>query len=231
MKKIKYPYLEKKIIKPSQMLFRFNCGDMWGRKKLSRWDDIRDCIKIIIPELKKKQKNSKGKKLKKFSWIMNYTIPSASDIDDLKRNKKYIVKNHNIHTLQPIEFTRKSKYLNVFEDLLMMDTEILILLASQLDGLKTIEFWLGMLELGGLEEISDQDGYIQDVIKQKEWRSSLMDIYEPNYAAELYEDDDSIENDLYALMHLRDAIDPKIKFHCDHLDKKEQKILKKYSII
>ena len=76
----------------------------------------------------------------------------------------------------------------------------------------------------------------KDVIKQKEWRSSLMYIYAPNlyYAPnfkELKKDDDSIEDDVYALMYLRDAIDPKIKFHCDHLDKKEQKILKKHSII
>ena len=50
------PVLEKKIIKSDQILFKFDCGDMWKRKKVSRWDDIGECLKVINIQLKKNQK-------------------------------------------------------------------------------------------------------------------------------------------------------------------------------
>ena len=50
------PVLEKKIIKSDQILFEFDCGDMWKRKKVSRWDDIDECLKVINIQLKKNKK-------------------------------------------------------------------------------------------------------------------------------------------------------------------------------
>ena len=50
------PVLEKKIIKSDQILFKFDCGDMWKRKKVSRWDDIDECLKVINIQLKKNKK-------------------------------------------------------------------------------------------------------------------------------------------------------------------------------
>ena len=152
------PVLEKKIIKPDQILFEFDCGDMWKRKKVSRWDDIEECLKVINIQLKKNQKILKGKKLKKFSWIMNYTIPDENNIKSLKKTNKYTIQKHNIHRLQPIEFSERNKTLNVYEDLIFtLNENIIILLANKLAGLKNICFIISVLPGPGRYLFSDQD--------------------------------------------------------------------------
>ena len=225
------PVLEKKIIKPDQILFEFDCGDMWKRKKVSRWDDIEECLKVINIQLKKNQKILKGKKLKKFSWIMNYTIPDENNIKSLKKTNKYTVQKHNIHRLQPIEFSERNKTLNVYEDLIFtLNENIIILLANKLAGLKNICFMMGLLDLGFLEDEPDQQTYIHEKLKKKDWWEHTLQIKE---RYERMDDEDGIlhDNDLDGLTNLKSKINPKIKFEFINMDKEDKKILKKYSLI
>jgi len=225
------PVLEKKIIKPDQILFEFDCGDMWKRKKVSRWDDIEECLKVINIQLKKNQKILKGKKLKKFSWIMNYTIPDENNIKSLKKTNKYTIQKHNIHRLQPIEFSERNKTLNVYEDLIFtLNENIIILLANKLAGLKNICFMMGLLDLGFLEDEPDQQTYIHEKLKKKDWWEHTLQIKE---RYERMDDEDGIlhDNDLDGLTNLKSKINPKIKFEFINMDKEDKKILKKYSLI
>jgi len=225
MKKIKYPALDEKIIKPNQMLFRFDCGDMWKRKKLNRCDDITDCLAIIKLELKKKQKNSKAKKLNKFSWFMEYFIPDENNIKSLKNNGKYEVQQHNRHRLEPLRLSKNSTTLEVIEDLVFLNYEIIELVANQLNGLKEIYFMMGLLD-GGFLINYDQHEYIEKKLKIKDWWHSLIELKGPTTGLE-----DEPYNDLELLIYLRKVINPKIKFRFDYKDKDDKKILKKYSII
>jgi|TARA_B100001964_G_scaffold13661_1_gene14210 hypothetical protein len=225
------PVLEKKIIKSDQILFKFDCGDMWKRKKVSRWDDIGECLKVINIQLKKNQKILKGKKIKKFSWIMNYTIPDENNIKSLKKNNKYTVQKHNIHRLQPIEFSENIKTLNVCEDLIFtLNEDIIILLANKLVGLKKICFWIGLLDLGFLENEADQQRYIHKKLKKKDWWEHTLQIKE---RYERVDDEEGLlhDNDLDGLTYLKSNINPKIKFEFISGDKEDKKILKKNSLI
>ena len=226
MKKIKYPALDEKIIKPNQMLFRFDCGDMWKRKKLNRCDDIQDCLAIIIPELKKRQKNSKAKKLNKFSWFMEYFIPDENNIKSLKNNGKYEVQQHNHHRLEPLRLVENGTVLEVFEDLVFLDYEIIELVANQSNELKEIYFTMGLLDLGFLDNYDYQQEYIEKKLKIKDWWHSLIELKEPTTGIV-----DEPYNDLDVLINLKDVINPKIKFRFNYKDKDDKKILKKHSII
>jgi|TARA_Y100000294_G_scaffold23131_1_gene19678 hypothetical protein len=231
MEKIKFPVLNKKIIKKDQILFEFDCGDMWKRKKVSRWDDIEECLKVINIQLKKKKKILKGNKIKKFSWIMNYTIPDKNNIKSLKKTNKYTVQKHNIHRLQPMEFYERNKTLFVNLDLIFtLNENIIILLANKLAGLKNICFMMGLLDLGFLEDEPDQQTYIHEKLKKKDWREHTLQIKE-RYGR--MDDEDGIlhDNDLDGLTNLKSEINPKIKFEFLSGDKEDKKILKKYSLI
>ena len=162
---------------------------------------------------------------------MNYTIPDENNIKSLKKNNKYTVQKHNIHRLQPIEFSERNKTLNVCEDLLfLLNENIIILLANKLAGLKKICFWMGLLDLGFLEDEPDQQGYIHEKLKKKDWWEHTLQIKE-RYGR--MDDEDGIlhDNDLDGLDYLKSEINPKIKFEFINMDKEDKKILKKYSLI
>ena len=231
--KIKYPYLKKKIITSNQILFDFDCGDMWKRKKVSRWKDIDACVKIVNIQLKKKQKILKGKKIKKFSWSMNYIIPDKNNIKSLQKTNKYNVQKHNIHRLQPMNFERNELYL--CEDLMFtLNSDIVILAANKLVGLKRICFGMGLLDLGFLEDEPEQQGYMKTQLKQKDWWEHTLQIKKRDEDTEDFpvEDGDPLHgNDLDFLEYLKSEINPKIKFEFLSMDEQDKKILKKHSIL
>ena len=162
---------------------------------------------------------------------MNYTIPDENNIKSLKKTNKYTIQKHNIHRLQPIEFSERNKTLNVYEDLIFtLNENIIILLANKLAGLKNICFMMGLLDLGFLEDEPDQQTYIHEKLKKKDWWEHTLQIKE---RYERMDDEDGIlhDNDLDGLTNLKSKINPKIKFEFINMDKEDKKILKKYSLI
>ena len=107
MKKIeKYPKLINKSTNPSDVQFIYDCGDLWLREDVNRWDDYDFCLdNDIIPFITKLN----GERIKKFKWRMNYTLPYSSEIEGLKKGQSYKITEDHHHYLVPLEYDYKDK--------------------------------------------------------------------------------------------------------------------------
>jgi len=231
---MKYPNLEEKIIKPDQMLFRFDCGDLWKRQNVDKLDDIDECLKTIELALKKNKT-----KFKKFEWVMNYSVPYVWQAESLNKNKikSFSVDEDNLHMVEPLRFLQSEQTLFVSEDLLIKDGTLVSNLANKLNGLKKLYFWMTPLFGGFLEDhLKDHDvriKYIQKDLKNENWHDNFFQIkeaYQPEFM-DKKDIDGKYGNDLDSLIYLRGSIDPKVKFEFSFMDKEEEKILRENSII
>ena len=224
---IKFPKLYEKITNSKEMLFRFDCGSLWHRKNVSRWDDIDKCLKVIEPKIKK----HKGK-IKNFTWAMLYEIPFLEQIQQMKKFNlyDYEVEDQNLHYLDPIWHRKKENCLYIAEDLLVADDDFISLLVNKIDGLKKICFWSQPVGVGFLETNECPMEFIQNHLKHKNWWDSMLNIKEP-YDKNFKSNDSEFGNDLDSLLYIKKNIHPKIKIGFAYIDKDEKKILKKHGII
>ena len=235
MKKNKYPVLVEKIIKPERMYFNFECGDLWKRENVDKWDDIDQCLKLIEPLLKKHKT-----KLQDFVWDMNYSAPYMAQIDYMKKNKlkEYPIEDQNKHFMNPVWYHETNlnneleNTLYVGEDLIVANYEFVVDLVNKIEGLETLSFWMMPLSGGFLENDPGGDVEdIQDTLNNKSWFNGILTIDEVYAPEESKYEEDLHGNDLDGLKFIRENIDPKIKFEFSHLEKHEEKILKDNRII
>ena len=95
-----FPILTKKVISDNEILFEFDCGDLWYRKNAYKSEDIDKSIDLFKKELPA----LKGKKFEKLNLKMKYTAPHSLQLDELKEgsDNKYKVEDVNYHILYPL---------------------------------------------------------------------------------------------------------------------------------
>ena len=226
MKKNQYPEKYEYTIKSNSMIFRFDCGDLWKRKNVSKWDDMCKCMDVIEKYLSKHDT-----KLDQFEWVMHYRCPDYEQVKLLnqKKIKDYEIQKQNGHMLTPIHFNftnnKKNDVLNLsYEFLSSAEDEFILKIIKKLRGLKKIFFSHDLLWCGFLGDVIDHD-FVQKYLKNKDW------IELPMHIKESYRDYGTYYNDLDTLIYLREQTNQKIKFEFANLDKAEQKILRYHKII
>jgi len=83
-----YPIFIKRssTLKPDNMFYFFDCGDLWVRKNVNLQDDIERCFDIILPSMSTLANNV----IKYFGWAMKYTVPYLNQIKGLKLRGGFI---------------------------------------------------------------------------------------------------------------------------------------------
>lgn len=95
-------------IKSDHINYEFECGDLWLRKKVSKWEDLEFCfnkhLEIDLKDLRKK--------IKKFDLKLNYTLPNLEQLKNLKKNQKYKIENINKHFIHPLYLRKNILYVD-----------------------------------------------------------------------------------------------------------------------
>ena len=234
MSKQQFPVLTKKTISETEILFEFDCGDLWIRDNVDKFEDMDRSINL----LKKELPILKGKKFDKLNLKMKYTAPHSLQLDKLKidSSNKYEVESTNIHTSYPLIYgdvdpgTDNHKTLFVSEELINSDYEFICEVAKLLKDLKVIHFWTCDMTDGFLASDIDQDEFIKLELNNPQWFTQFMEVKE-NYVEPDEKIGEKFGNDLDGLIYIRKKLEPEIKIEFNHLDKEEENILKENNII
>ena len=151
--------------------------------------------------------------IQNFSWKINYTIPFDEQIKNLKPNQIYKINNDNKFFSVLAKF--EDKNLEMICDLLMYDPKIIAAFINKLDYLKKINISPNLMQPSLFD--TEDDDWIKYGLKNPEWQIAYFDPAE--------------KSDLEDLKQLKQNIDPSIIIEIDHLDEKENQILKDQGII
>jgi hypothetical protein len=201
-----YPKIIKKEIKSN--LFEYDGGDLWTRKNVSFWDDQDNCWNNEILNF-----INNSDSIKNFLWKINYTIPYENQIKGLKPNQIYKINGDNKFFSVLAKF--EDNNLEMICDLLMYDPKIIATFINKLVSIKKIIILPNLMQ-PSVFDVEDDD-WIKDGLKNPEWQIAYFDPTE--------------KSDLEDLKQLKQNIDPGITIEIDHLDEKENQILKENKII
>jgi len=209
-----YPIYEnrKSNLTPDNMFFEFDCGDLWVRKDVCFQDDLDACFdKSLEPSI-----SDLSNEIEKFQWKMTYTIPYPEQIDGLKLNQNYKIKEGNNYYTCPIIFNNKK--LTILNDLMLNSPETIIDLINKFKNVEIIRFEINTMSGDGtLELLEDDDEYFKVQLNNQSWWTSLSP----------YDDKTGIED----LKKIKKGINPKIKFDYEDVSDEDISILKKEGII
>ena len=192
----------------SKNIFEYDGGDLWVRENVSFWDDQDSCWNNEILNF-----INNSNSIQNFSWKINYTIPFDEQIKNLKPNQIYKINNDNKFFSVLAKF--EDKNLEMICDLLMYDPKIIAAFINKLDYLKKINISPNLMQPSLFD--TEDDDWIKDGLKNPEWQIAYFDPTE--------------KSDLEDLKQLKQYIDPSIIIEIDHLDEKENQILKDQGII
>lgn len=234
MSKQQFPVLANKIISETEILFEFDCGDLWYREDVDKSEDISKSL----DQLKKELPTLKGREFEKLNLILKYTAPTPPQLDKMKKDgsNKYKVERTNHHILYPLIYgdtqpgTDDHKIFFVDEDLINTDYEFIFEVTRLLKDLKVVNFWSYNLNDGFLATDADQDEYIHSELNNPSWWSQIMEIKE-NFVEPDENIGEKFGNDLDGLLYLRKNLKDHIQIKFDQIDKEEEEILKKHNII
>lgn len=85
------PKLINKDISSHEVFLTFDCGDLFKRSKVSKWDDIGKCMRHIDKFLPKLEKTSSGT-IKAMMITLQYTLPIKSSLSVMAKNTKQRMK-------------------------------------------------------------------------------------------------------------------------------------------
>lgn len=215
------PKLTLNEISSDEIFLKFDCGDLYKRRNVSKWKDIGNCIKYIDEFLPKLEVTS-SMTVKRMMVTLQYTLPNQKQIQ--RDKKKYKVKDENIHFIDIIKFIDNTLFLD--QHLLMFYERQILALSNICRNLKKLRFLECYLCDGFLDQFKDEEKqeFIRSVLGQKEWFDVGMEIESK------YRDKGKYKNDLDSLLYLRKRIDKKIKFSF-FSNKEDRKILKKHKLI
>jgi hypothetical protein len=188
--------------------FEYEGGDLWVRENVSFWDDQDSCWNNEILNF-----INTSNSIKNFSWKINYTIPFSNQIKNLKPNQIYKINKDNKFFSVLAKF--EDKNLEMICDLLMYDPKIIATFINKLVSIKKIIILPNLMQ-PSVFDVEDDD-WIKDGLKIPKWQIAYFDPTE--------------KSDLEDLKQLKQNIDPSIIIEIDHLDEKENQILKENKII
>ena len=192
----------------SKNIFEYDGGDLWIRKNVSFWDDRDNCWNNEILDF-----INNSSSIHNFLWRINYTLPYANQIKELKPNQVYKFNKDNNFFSVLVKF--QDGNLKMICDLLMYDPKMIASFINKLVGLKKIIISPNLLE-PPVFDIEDDD-WIKEGLMNPEWQIAYFDPAE--------------KSDLNDLKQIKDNIDPKVIIEFDHLDEKENQILRDNKII
>lgn len=201
-----YPKIIKKEIKSN--LFEYDGGDLWTRKNVSFWDDQDNCWNNEILNF-----INNSNSIQSFLWKINYTIPYENQIKGLEPNQIYKINEDNKFFSELAKF--EDSNLEMICDLLMYDPKIIATFINKLVSVKKIIIMPNLIQ-PSVFDIEDDD-WIKDGLKNPDWQIAYFDPTE--------------KSDLEDLKQLKQNIDPSIIIEIDHLDEKENQILRENKII
>ena len=146
-------------------------------------------------------------------WKINYTIPYRNQIKDLSSNQNYKINEDNKFFSILAKFENGN--LEMICDLLMYDPKIIATFINKLVSLRKIIIIPNLIQ-PSVFDIEDDD-WIKDGLKNPDWQIAYFDPTE--------------KSDLEDLKQLKQNIDPSIIIEIDHLDEKENQILRENKII
>ena len=192
----------------SNNVFEYDGGDLWIRKNVSFWDDQDNCWNNEILNF-----INNSNSIQSFLWKINYTIPYENQIKGLEPNQIYKINEDNKFFSELAKF--EDTNLEMICDLLMYDPKIIATFINKLVSVKKIIIMPNLIQ-PSVFDIEDDD-WIKDGLKNPNWQIAYFDPTE--------------KSDLEDLKQLKQNIDPSIIIEIDHLDEKENQILKENKII
>jgi hypothetical protein len=192
----------------SKNIFEYDGGDLWIRKNVSFWDDRDNCWNNEILDF-----INNSSSIHNFLWRINYTLPYANQIKELKPNQVYKFNKDNNFFSVLVKF--QDGNLKMICDLLMYDPKMIASFINKLVGLKKIIISPNLLEPQVFD--IEEDDWIKEGLMNPEWQIAYFDPAE--------------KSDLNDLKQIKDNIDPKVIIEFDHLDEKENQILRDNKII
>ena len=192
----------------SKNIFEYDGGDLWIRKNVSFWDDRDNCWNNEILDF-----INNSSSIHNFLWRINYTLPYANQIKELKPNQVYKFNKDNNFFSVLVKF--QDDNLKMICDLLMYDPKMIASFINKLVGLKKIIISPNLLEPQVFD--IEEDDWIKEGLMNPEWQIAYFDPAE--------------KSDLNDLKQIKDNIDPKVIIEFDHLDEKENQILRDNKII
>ena len=192
----------------SKNIFEYDGGDLWIRKNVSFWDDRDNCWNNEILDF-----INNSSSIHNFLWRINYTLPYANQIKELKPNQVYKFNKDNNFFSVLVKF--QDGNLKMICDLLMYDPKMIASFINKLVGLKKIIISPNLLEPQVFD--IEEDDWIKERLMNPEWQIAYFDPAE--------------KSDLNDLKQIKDNIDPKVIIEFDHLDEKENQILRDNKII
>ena len=188
--------------------FEYDGGDLWIRKNVSFWDDQDSCWNNEILNF-----INTSDSIDNFLWKINYTLPFADQIKGLKANQAYELNDENKF------FSQIAKYedgvLEIICDLLMYSPEIISNFINKLSSISKITIWPNLMKPPVLD--TEDDDWIRDGLNNPEWQIAYF------FPTE--------KSDLEDIKQIKKKINPNIIIEFDHLDEKENQILKDNKII
>ena len=181
---------------------------MWIRKNVSFWDDRDNCWNNEILDF-----INNSSSIHNFLWRINYTLPYGYQIKELKPNQVYKFNKDNNFFSVLVKF--QDGNLKMICDLLMYDPKMIASFINKLVGLKKIIISPNLLEPQVFD--IEEDDWIKEELMNPEWQIAYFDPAE--------------KSDLNDLKQIKDNIDPKVIIEFDHLDEKENQILRDNKII
>jgi hypothetical protein len=192
----------------SKNIFEYDGGDLWIRKNVSFWDDRDNCWNNEILDF-----INNSSSIHNFLWRINYTLPYGNQIKELKPNQVYKFNKDNNFFYVLVKF--QDGNLKMICDLLMYDPKMIASFINKLVGLKKIIISPNLLEPQVFD--IEEDDWIKEGLMNPEWQIAYFDPAE--------------KSDLNDLKQIKDNIDPKVIIEFDHLDEKENQILRDNKII
>lgn len=192
----------------SKNIFEYDGGDLWIRKNVSFWDDQDNCWNNEILDF-----INNSSSIHNFLWRINYTLPYGNQIKELKPNQVYKFNKDNNFFSVLVKF--QDGNLKMICDLLMYDPKMIASFINKLVGLKKIIISPNLLEPQVFD--IEEDDWIKERLMNPEWQIAYFDPAE--------------KSDLNDLKQIKDNIDPKVIIEFDHLDEKENQILRDNKII
>lgn len=192
----------------SKNIFEYDGGDLWIRKNVSFWDDQDNCWNNEILDF-----INNSSSIHNFLWRINYTLPYGYQIKELKPNQVYKFNKDNNFFSVLVKF--QDGNLKMICDLLMYDPKMIASFINKLVGLKKIIISPNLLEPQVFD--IEEDDWIKEGLMNPEWQIAYFDPAE--------------KSDLNDLKQIKDNIDPKVIIEFDHLDEKENQILRDNKII
>ena len=192
----------------SKNIFEYDGGDLWIRKNVSFWDDRDNCWNNEILDF-----INNSSSIHNFLWRINYTLPYGYQIKELKPNQVYKFNKDNNFFSVLVKF--QDGNLKMICDLLMYDPKMIASFINKLVGLKKIIISPNLLEPQVFD--IEEDDWIKEGLMNPEWQIAYF------HPAE--------KSDLNDLKQIKDNIDPKVIIEFDHLDEKENQILRDNKII